>query len=372
MTTTRPDPASVFTADELEGLVSVQRFASFRQATTDPAVAVALYAWNARVSGAFAELIQHVEMLVRNAMHRRLTAPPCSGSAVVLPVKPWFDEPSWVRHHWFNKADRAKIRSAIGRAGHTWGVRQERPTDPHDRRNRMSSISSRNAYRSGSPPSVRTAWCSGPAATSCTITVTMRRSDPAASRTGRTLPSGGRWWSARRSCRGRRRTSSCSTSNGGTSASTGVARPVIDPLPAGAGGPLPISKLNDQHAFVPLPDAAGLPVGLVRAGRRIASVHDTGQVASPDDHRPRLQHRRHRRDDILTPGSVTHPRQIRNGPAISSSGWLTLHAPFATGRSTAPGFETVDQLTAVICRDVDGRDSFRCPTSAGRGLPSCR
>ena len=36
---------------------------------------------------------------------------------------------------------------------------------------------------------------------------------------------------------------------------------VIDPLPAGVGGPLPISKLNDQHAFVPLPDAAGLPVG---------------------------------------------------------------------------------------------------------------
>ena len=118
MTTTRPDPASVFTADELEGLVSVQRFASFRRATTDPAAAVALYAWNARVSGAFAELIQHVEVLVRNAMHRRLTAHHAQVSGRP-PGKAWFDEPSWVRHHWFNKADRVKIRSAIGRAGHT-------------------------------------------------------------------------------------------------------------------------------------------------------------------------------------------------------------------------------------------------------------
>ncbi len=118
MTTTRPDPASVFTADELEGLVLVQRFASIRQATTDPAAAVALYAWNARVSGAFAELIQHVEVLVRNAMHRRLTAHHAQVSGRP-PGKAWFDEPSWVRHHWFNKADRVKIRSAIGRAGHT-------------------------------------------------------------------------------------------------------------------------------------------------------------------------------------------------------------------------------------------------------------
>ena len=92
MTTTRPDPASVFTADELEGLVSVQRFASFRQATTDPAAAVALYTWNARVSGAFAELIQHVEVLVRNAMHRRLTAHHAQVSGRP-PGKAWFDEP---------------------------------------------------------------------------------------------------------------------------------------------------------------------------------------------------------------------------------------------------------------------------------------
>ena len=42
---------------------------------------------------------------------------------------------------------------------------------------------------------------------------------------------------------------------------------VIDPLPAGGGGPFPIVELNDQHAFVRPDDPADLPVGTqVRVG----------------------------------------------------------------------------------------------------------
>ena len=42
---------------------------------------------------------------------------------------------------------------------------------------------------------------------------------------------------------------------------------VIDPLPTGGGGPLPIVKLNDQHAFVRPDNPADLPVGTpVRVG----------------------------------------------------------------------------------------------------------
>lgn len=42
---------------------------------------------------------------------------------------------------------------------------------------------------------------------------------------------------------------------------------VIDPLPSGGGSPLPIVKLNDQHAFVRPPSPSDLPVGtLVQVG----------------------------------------------------------------------------------------------------------
>jgi hypothetical protein len=38
-----------------------------------------------------------------------------------LPGKAWFDEPSWVRHRWFNDRAREQIASAKERAGHTQG-----------------------------------------------------------------------------------------------------------------------------------------------------------------------------------------------------------------------------------------------------------
>ena len=106
------------TAAELERLVSVERFASFRRATSDLEAAVALYTWNARVTGAFAELLHHVEVLIRNAMHSQLTV--LHSQAHGRPAnKAWFDEPSWAKHHWFHHHAQIQIAKAAKRAGHT-------------------------------------------------------------------------------------------------------------------------------------------------------------------------------------------------------------------------------------------------------------
>ena len=111
------------TAAELERLISAERFASFRQATSHPEAAVALYTWNAQVTGAFAELLHHVEVLVRNAMHSQLTT--LHSQAPARPAnKAWFDEPSWTKHHWFHHHARNQITKAIKRAGH-------RPNNPN-------------------------------------------------------------------------------------------------------------------------------------------------------------------------------------------------------------------------------------------------
>ena len=81
------------TAAELERLVSVERFAPFRRATSHPEAAVALYTWNAQVAGAFAELLHHVEVLVRNAIHNQLTT--LHSQAPGRPAnKAWFGEPA--------------------------------------------------------------------------------------------------------------------------------------------------------------------------------------------------------------------------------------------------------------------------------------
>lgn len=106
------------TAADLEPLISTQRFATFRQAEPQPDVAVALYMWNAQVAGAFAELLHHVEVLVRNAMHHQLTT--LHARAPGRPAnKAWFDEPKWAKHHWFPKVALDQIGQAAERAGHT-------------------------------------------------------------------------------------------------------------------------------------------------------------------------------------------------------------------------------------------------------------
>lgn len=112
------------TASQLEHLISVERFATFRHAEPDPDVAVALYIWNAQVAGHFAELLHHVEVLTRNAMHQQLTA-----LHAQVPNRPahkaWFDEPNWVRHHWFDTHAGEEIAKATKRAG--YGPNNPRP-----------------------------------------------------------------------------------------------------------------------------------------------------------------------------------------------------------------------------------------------------
>jgi Abi-like protein len=53
--------------------ISARRFEPYIAATDgDAHAALALYQWNGRVAGALLELIAHVEVLVRNAIHNRL------------------------------------------------------------------------------------------------------------------------------------------------------------------------------------------------------------------------------------------------------------------------------------------------------------
>ena len=94
----------------------------FRRLTSHPEAAVALYAWNSKVSGGFAELLNHVEVFVRNAIHDQMVSlhaqvPGRSAN------KSWFDEPPWAKHHWFDQHAKKQIAKAILRAGH-------RPNNP--------------------------------------------------------------------------------------------------------------------------------------------------------------------------------------------------------------------------------------------------
>jgi hypothetical protein len=117
-----PDHPPTIDAGDLEQLISAERFGPYRRATASADEAVRLYEWNARASGAYAELLQHVEVLVRNAMHDSLTA----HYATILgrvPGATWFDSPSWVRHHWFNRPAQDTINKAVAKAGHS-------PTQP--------------------------------------------------------------------------------------------------------------------------------------------------------------------------------------------------------------------------------------------------
>lgn len=63
------------TARLLERRFSPERLGSYQAAVGgDANQAIALYEWNAAISGAFWVTLGHVEVLVRNAMHQQLTA----------------------------------------------------------------------------------------------------------------------------------------------------------------------------------------------------------------------------------------------------------------------------------------------------------
>ncbi|MTD56870.1 hypothetical protein [Amycolatopsis pithecellobii] len=58
----------------LESWFSHDRLAPYRAATNSRRDAMTLYEWNAEVSAAFWRTLGHVEVLLRNALHRELTA----------------------------------------------------------------------------------------------------------------------------------------------------------------------------------------------------------------------------------------------------------------------------------------------------------
>lgn len=115
MTTPFPNPP---TPAELIAIVSSERFRTYQNAATSPDVAVSLYFWNAKVSGAFAEVLHHLEVAVRNAMHNRLDALHATITGRPAGVA-WFDGPSWATHHWFSTPAQQSIRKAIAAAGHS-------------------------------------------------------------------------------------------------------------------------------------------------------------------------------------------------------------------------------------------------------------
>ena len=114
-------------ADRLEGLVSPARFAVFVHACCggDRERAVALYHWDAELSGALHVDLGYVEIALRNRMHNAL-----SEHHSRLRRRPagteWFDGPSWVRHHWFDRAGQTAIDDACRIARH-WPPHASRP-----------------------------------------------------------------------------------------------------------------------------------------------------------------------------------------------------------------------------------------------------
>ena len=102
---------------DLESWFSLDRLAPYAQVSGNDEAAVDLYQWNADVSAAFWRTLGHVEVLVRNALHRELT--------------------EWSRHQhgtdrWYMAIDRLvspQTRNDIGLARRR-GTRNGRPETP--------------------------------------------------------------------------------------------------------------------------------------------------------------------------------------------------------------------------------------------------
>jgi len=94
------------TLQRLEGWVSVERLAKYRQAA-DP---VALYEWNAELGAAVFELIGHTEVLLRNAIHAQLATR--SGTTA------WYDDPRY-RFNTLTASDIANAKTRAGAHGRT-------------------------------------------------------------------------------------------------------------------------------------------------------------------------------------------------------------------------------------------------------------
>lgn len=101
-----------YTPDEqlLEQWISGERLTRYRAAREDT---VALYLWNAALSAQLLELIGHVEVLMRNAIHTKL-APHSPGQ-------------QWYTDSYYNFSSKAVGQIASARANATRGNQPERP-----------------------------------------------------------------------------------------------------------------------------------------------------------------------------------------------------------------------------------------------------
>lgn len=106
-------------AAELEAVISTERFSAYVTATGgDRAGAVALYEWNARISAAFHEILHHVEVIYRNALHQQLAI--LHSAVAGRPAGAgWFDDPPWLTRNWLTPQAIKDRDAAVTKAGHT-------------------------------------------------------------------------------------------------------------------------------------------------------------------------------------------------------------------------------------------------------------
>jgi hypothetical protein len=111
-----------FTYDQVSietvtGILSADRFASY-MASAEPAndqrAALELYVWNAALSGSFFGPLQAVEIGIRNAIHREMTA--------------IYGMPAWYSHPHFKRSAPYMIGSLVEAAGRL--VHEKKPVDP--------------------------------------------------------------------------------------------------------------------------------------------------------------------------------------------------------------------------------------------------
>lgn len=97
--------------DQVTAWVSDARFLNFLRACDGHHDrAVALYCWNAEISGAFLEVLHHLEVLLRNAIDHQFPATPDDELVAIWSDRTWLTDPSIVEER-----GRERVNEAIER-----------------------------------------------------------------------------------------------------------------------------------------------------------------------------------------------------------------------------------------------------------------
>ncbi len=108
----------MFNPNNLERLISVERFGTYVTACNrDRQQAAELYRWTGEIAGALLIDFRHLEVLFRNTIHNALVAHHSSLNSRPAGAQ-WFENPSWVRHHWWDNHAQNALDTAMRRAGH--------------------------------------------------------------------------------------------------------------------------------------------------------------------------------------------------------------------------------------------------------------